>query len=211
MSTQFRCFEDVARLSLDEAARVLRGPDSTARVWAAWFIGHALGPDAIDGLEIALQDEIDPGVQRHLLIVLCGLGAHRVLGRRAARDPDPHVRATATRYLARVTAPDDHGAYDLLAARMLDIAAVVRANLADALRPDAPAVIVKLASGFLFDPEPGVREALWRRIARGDFDREPFAAAIEVLQTRVVPTPERPVRPSQITALARRVPPLELV
>lgn len=210
MRTSFSCFEDVACLSLAEAGRVLRGPDANARIWAAWFLGQTLGFEAIEGLELALQDEPHPGVQRHLLVVLCGLGAHAVLGRRAARDPDPYVRATATRYLARVTGPDELGAYDLLAARMLDLAAVVRANLADALRPDAPPEVVRLAAGFLFDPEVGVREVFRARIDRGDFDRGPFEAALEVLEHEAVVMAE-PTRPSRITALARRVPSLELV
>jgi hypothetical protein len=210
MSTSYTCFEDVARLSLAEAGQVLRGADANARVWAAWFLGQALGQDAVEGLELALEAESKPGVQRHLLVVLCGLGAHGVLGQRAARDPDAYVRATATRYLARVVEPDDLGAYDLLAARMLDVAAVVRANLADALRRDAPLEVIKLAAGFLFDPDTGVREVFWARIDGGDFDREPFATAIEVLESAVVVEPSQPTRPSQVTALACRRTPLTL-
>ena len=117
----YESWDAVAGLSPPEASALLQRGDAQERVWAAWRIAAAYGARAIDGLVVALAGEGDAGVRRHLLVVLAGLGALSVVADAAARDADAHVRATATRYLARLVGPDDHAEYDLLVARAIDL------------------------------------------------------------------------------------------
>ncbi len=207
---QYASWDAVAGLSPPEASALLQRGDAQERVWAAWRIAGAYGARAIDGLVVALAAERDAGVRRHLLVVLAGLGAVRVVADSAARDADADVRATASRYLARLVGPEDHGAYDLLVARTIDIAPEVRIAVADALRVDAPPGVVRAAAGLLFDPDPDVREAMRRRVDAGDFPREPFEAALAVLQ-RVESAPPSPEPSSRGGALVKYRPPLRLV
>jgi hypothetical protein len=143
-------------------------------------------------------------------VVLAGLGAVRVVAESAARDMDADVRATASRYLARLVEPDDHGEYDLLVARTIDLAPEVRIAVADALRVDAPPSVVRAAAGLLFDPDPEVREAMCRRVDAGDFPRAPFEAALAVLQ-RIASSEPSPDPGPRGGALVKYRPPMRLV
>jgi hypothetical protein len=207
---EFQSYEQVARLSAREASAVLSRGDAQERVWASWVVAAAYGERAIDGLVVALAGEPDAGVRRHLLVVLAGLAALRVVAEAAARDADADVRATASRYLARLVEPDLHAEYDLLVARTIDLAPEVRLAVADALRTDAPPGVVRAAAGLLFDPDPDVREGMRHRVDRGDFPRAPFEAALAVLR-RMERRPTSPSPGSNRRALVKYRPPLRLV
>ena len=206
----FAAFEQVARLSPREAGALLRGGDAQERVWASWVIAAAYGEAAAEGLRVALAGEADAGVRRHLLVVLAGLGATRIVASHAAKDSDADVRATAARYLARLAEPDDAAEYDLLVARTIDLAPAVRYAVADALRVDAPDAVVRAVAGLLFDPDVEVRWAMRRRLDRGDFPREPFDAALAVLRRLERERPTVDIRSDRV-ALMRYRPPLRLV
>jgi hypothetical protein len=211
----FAAFEQVARLSAPEAGKLLRDGDAQERVWASWVIARAYGARgragaAVQALEVAVAGEPDAGVRRHLLVVLAGLGATRTVAIHAAKDVDADVRATAARYLARLAEPDDAAEYDLLVARTIDLAAVVRYAVADALRVDAPDAVVRVVAGLLFDPDSDVRWAMRRRLDRHDFAREPFDAALGVLRRLERTRPTLDVRSDRV-ALQRYRPPLHLV
>lgn len=206
----FESYEQVARLSAREASALVSRGDAQERVWASWVVAARYGAEAIDGLVVALAGEADAGVRRHVLVVLAGLGAVGVVADAAARDADADVRATASRYLARLVEPGHHAEYDLLVARTIDLAPEVRFAVAVALRTDAPPGVVRAAAGLLFDPDPDVREAMRQRVDRGDFPRAPFEAALAVLQRVERSRPSAPEGPRG-GALVKYRPPLRLV
>jgi hypothetical protein len=83
-----------------------------------------------------------------------------------------------------------------------------RELVADATRTDAPQPVIERLIGLLFDPDPDVRETMRHRIERGDFDRGPAEAALEIL-ARVAAAPTTRTDPEDRTcALVRYRPPL---
>ncbi len=115
------------------------------------------------------------------------------------RDGDAQERVWASWVIAR--------AYGEAAAAGLRVALE---GVADALRVDAPEVVVRAVAGLLFDPDENVRWAMRRRVDRGDFPREPFDAALAVLQHLERTRPRVASRPDQV-ALEPYRPPLRLV
>lgn len=182
---RFLELEQVMRLSPPQARGLLREGDGQERIWAAWVLAAREGAAFVSELRQAWIDEDDAGVRRHWLVVLAGYGCRDLVAETAARDSDPAVRSTATRYLAQLAEPDDAASYDLLLSRAIDISWLVRQTVAGATRSDAPSHIFERLVGLLFDPDPYVRDMMRCRIERGDFPREPVAAALEILE-RVV-------------------------
>jgi len=158
-------FDDIRRLNGRALRELLRAGDARDRVQAAWALGLALGADfAREASERADRDP-DPGVRRHLAVMLASLGEAAALRELALGDPDPYVRATAHRYALRVPAAG-------VAQAIADAAEAVESDESDVVReeclrllerrwpPDRRAVLL----AALAHPALGVRRAAFERI-----------------------------------------------
>ena len=97
----YESFAEVAEEGRDALQALLRDGDGPERVWAAWALALRLGGDSIPALSRETQP--DPGVRRHLVVVLAGLGEGAAVRELASSDPDPDVRATACEYVLHTT------------------------------------------------------------------------------------------------------------
>jgi HEAT repeat protein len=116
----YRTYEEIAKLNADAQCHLLQHGDAVERVWAAWARGLSLGRTITPELLGSLRDSPAAGTRRHLLVVLAGLGEHEVLRVFAQDDPDDLVRATACRYLIRISDSSDNSVDQFLQERLLD-------------------------------------------------------------------------------------------
>jgi len=152
------------------------------RVWASWALALALGRDFIPQAEALTRAEPEPGVRRHLIVILAGAGERAAVRALAAHDPDPYVRATAHRYLL-LAAPEEE--------RNDTIAGLLTAASSDASATTREECVRLLAGRWPRDREPDVAKLLEAPV---DGIR---AAAMELLL-------EPPVASSQAGAVARQ-------
>lgn len=157
-------FAALSGRSTVELRALLSSDQPAGRVWAAWSLALLLGSAVQSELRGILEQEPSPGVRRHLLVVLAGLGEREILATLAELDPDSRVRATAGQYVARLAQPDDDGTYAQLC-RILthDKAPEVRATIIAELREDAPAEIFLMCQDLLADRDVEIRSAVIER------------------------------------------------
>jgi len=161
---KFRAFREVIELDDGSLRSLLTSGEAPERVWAAW----ALGLRRFGELPAITRHEPSPGVRRHLVIVLLGLGERDAVAAMLANDPDPYVRASACLHLARVVARDDDSLVDLLVSRAgLDSSALVRVALAQGASADSPKRIEDALATMLEDGDREVRLATVDALARG--------------------------------------------
>lgn len=103
MSTQD--FTSVRSLSSEDQRGLLRSPDPLERLWAAWALAESLGGSALPEVRSSIELDQDPGVRRHLIVILAGHKETALLRALASFDPDPIVRGTALRYAIRIESP----------------------------------------------------------------------------------------------------------
>lgn len=118
-SQRHASFADVARLTADAWQQLLVAGHGVERIWAAWALGMRHAGRFSGQLRETLAREPDPGVRRHIAVVLAGLGERIPLMVLAELDPDERVRATACQYVVRLAAPDDEAGYQVIV-RALD-------------------------------------------------------------------------------------------
>jgi hypothetical protein len=115
----YRSYEEIVRLNADTQRQLLQHGDPVERVWAAWAMGVTLGRESTPELMVGLQESPAAGTRRHLLVVLAGLGEREVLRVFAQDDPDDFVRATACRYLIRISGTSENSVDQFLQERLL--------------------------------------------------------------------------------------------
>ena len=135
----FATFADVDRLDAAELQALLLDGEPPERVWAAWALGLRHDVAFAHDLRASAAEEPDPGVRRHLIVILAGAGEERSLLTLAIHDPDERVRATALQYLARLAGPDDAEVNDLLARTLATAPPLLQLACVAGLRADAPA------------------------------------------------------------------------
>lgn len=187
-------YEEVARLDEVEKESLLKEGDPPERVWAAWALGVRRGAGFVPDLATTLAVEPSAGARRHLAVVLGGYGERWLLTVLATGDPDPGVRETACRALARLasaaTASDDE-IFETLLGRLLNDVPTVRAAVVESLPATAPEVLRRAADATLTDPALEVREAAFARIAARVSAGEPLPASVP---SRALVEPERFLR-----------------
>ena len=167
MEHRFEEFGQLAGLGSDELRGLLDAGDGRERVWAAWALGLRAAADAVPDLSSALRAEPSPGVRRHIVVTLAGLGELLLLQVIATADPDPYVRATAYQHLAMQAAPDNPAAFDILLHAVRDGSPLVRRAVAEWLSDDAPESVAGAVAGLAGEVDGEARDAVARYLVRG--------------------------------------------
>jgi hypothetical protein len=156
-------FEEVRDLPESTLRDLLASGEPVDRIWAAWALGLRLGARSASTLQKAASGDPSAGMRRHLIVLLAGFGERDPIAVIARADPDAHVRATATQYLAALAAVAP-SSWSLVLERLDDVEPVVRETLILHLRQDAPAEVREAALRRISDPALPVREAVHARL-----------------------------------------------
>lgn len=172
-------FEQVAALPVERLEQLLQQGAPRERVWAAWALALRSATELPPEVARSAHEAPDPGVRRHLVVLLAGDGRREALRVLAEGDPDEHVRATACQHLARLTAPDDRAGLAFLVHRLSDPSAHVRQA---ALRFLPDPLVEPLGAAFaraLADPEDETRHEAGHRLMQwAEEHRAPFPSAL---------------------------------
>lgn len=109
MTTSPRNFDDVARLPRADIETLLVSSEPFERVYAAWALASMLGEQPDFSARIATEP--NPGVRRHLAVLLASTGRLDALDVLTAHDPDEHVRAHAIRLRYQCTPSEAKAAF----------------------------------------------------------------------------------------------------
>lgn len=141
-------YEAVRALGGPELHALVRAGDARERVWAAWSLALALGAEHASTVARTIGHEPEPGVRRHLAVVLAGHRQLDALRALASADPAPVVRAAAVMFLFRLGA--------------LDRGDALHDDVADDDAPEVRLVVVRECSPgpwvdrYLDDPDPEI-------------------------------------------------------
>ncbi len=160
-----RDFAELAHLDTEVLRSLLEAGEPPERVRAAWALALRLGttirPDLVQGS----LTEPDPGVRRHLVVVLAGYQERAVLATLARQDDDEAVRAVACQYLAMISRPEDTESWRLLHERLEeDASAEVRRAAIAYLPPHTPAFLRSAVAARAGDESLDVRRAVADRL-----------------------------------------------
>jgi len=156
-------FEEVRDLPESTLRDLLASGEPVERIWAAWALGLRLGARSASTLQKVACGDPSAGMRRHLIVLLAGFGERDAIAVIARGDPDAHVRATATQYLAALAGVSPP-CWSLVLERLDDAQPIVRETLVLQLRPDAPAEVRDAALRRISDPALPVREAVHARL-----------------------------------------------
>jgi hypothetical protein len=163
---RFREYGELLELPLDELRTIAGGNgDAAERLWAAWALGMRHDGSAVQVARDRARRDPAPGVRANMAILLVSHGERSAAATLAKHDPEPLVRASACRSLARVVSAGDDALIDLLVAA-----------LGTERSPDVRAAIIDGASA---GPPPPLREAIARRL--NDEEEEVRAVAVQAL------------------------------
>lgn len=152
-------YEEVFQLDSKSQRHLLREGDSPERVWAAWSLGIEFGIKGVPELFEGLNENPDPGVRRHLLIILAGFGERDILRIFAQDDPDEYVRATACQYLIRIIEQNDTSTQLFICDRLfLDTSSIVRTFILKEATPKLLALQVDQLTHLIGDSNLEVRQ-----------------------------------------------------
>lgn len=175
-------FAEVAAAPAHVVRALLQSGTARERVWASWVLALALGGEFKARVPALLESEPDPGVRRHLIVILAGAGERLALRELATHDPDPYVRAAAHRYCLQVASPE---------AREAAIAAALTAAHSDPSATTREECLTLLSGCW-----PREREAELASLLRASAPGVRTAAAALLL--------EPPLSPSQVREVAQR-------
>lgn len=187
--------------------------DAQERVWAAWSLGLALGSRALASLVYTVRNDPDPGVRRHVVVMMAGFGRRDVLDQIATEESDDRVRAVAWAQLATLAMPKDVALYDRLGWCLHREVPRVRVAVVMRLRNDAPVFVKDCLLRLASDSHSDVRAAViaksamfWstvgsRLVARAEVERDP---TVKVLLQRCLR--DRGLRPRSAPKQKRRNP-----
>ncbi len=165
-------FEQARALSRSELQELLASERPEQRLWAIWALALALG-DAAGDFAHRILDEPDPGVRRHLAVVLAGHGEHDLLLELVTEDRSPVVRESTIALLVRIAAgtPASHPR----AARMRSILEeaergppALRSALVGAIGKAAPDYQVEIARRALASDVVDVQAEAFEALLRID-------------------------------------------
>jgi hypothetical protein len=194
----FASFAEVDRLDADELNALLVEGEPPERVWAAWALGLRHHEGFARELRATAAEEPEPGVRRHLIVILAGAGESRSLLTLAAHDPDERVRATALQYLARLARPNDDAANDLLARTLSEGPALSQLGCIAGLRPDARPELWRAAADCISSPDRDLRWTAFETVLRHGAPSRP---APELARLFLSLEPERGTRGDAIRVL----------
>lgn len=110
----YESFEAVRDLDQNALRNLLANGDRAERIWAAWALAAILGsqeaPNILSGGEISRS----PGLRRHLLVIMAGLGERLIIRVMAEGDPSSVVRAASCQYLIQTWPPGETETADVL-------------------------------------------------------------------------------------------------
>ncbi len=156
-----RDFAELAHLDTEVLRSLLEAGEPPERVRAAWALALRLGGTIRRDLVQGARTEPDPGVRRHLVVVLAGYQERVVLATLASQDFDAAVRAVACQYLAMIGRPEDAGSWRVLHERLEEDASdeVRRAAIAY-LPPHTPAFLRSAVAARVGEESLEVRRAV---------------------------------------------------
>ena len=163
---RYKSFGEVQQLDSAALRALLVSGEPPERVWAAWTLGLRHDQMFEHELPVSATEEPDAGVRRHLVVVLAGSGEARSVLTMAVHDPDERVRATALQYVARISAPDDFEANDLLAHVLADGTPPLRLGCILGLRTDAPAALWNAVGACVANHDRDLRWAAFDAVMR---------------------------------------------
>jgi hypothetical protein len=163
---RFGSFADVDRLGAKELTALLTGGEPPERVWAAWALGLRHHEGFARDLRATAAEEPDPGVRRHLLVILAGAGESRSVLTLAGHDPDERVRATALQYLARLARPDDDETNALLVRTLAEGPPLLQLGCVAGLRPDARPALWRAAEDCINSLDRDLRWTAFEAVLR---------------------------------------------
>jgi len=169
-------FQDGLNLEPQTLRALLVEGDAQERVWAAWALGLKVGRGFTSEATARSRREPDPGVRRHLVVLLAGLGEGVAVRVMAACDPDAYVRATAYRYLLQLFGSD--AVASIVSAATGDPSDIVREEAARMLEGRWPASQQHALISLLDDEKVGVRQAATDRLAEGTLPSEEMTVVI---------------------------------
>ncbi len=160
-----RDFAELTHLDTEVLRSLLEAGEPPERVRAAWALALRLGTTIRSDLVQGSLTEPDPGVRRHLVVVLAGYQERAVLATLARQDDDEAVRAVACQYLAMISRPEDAESWRLLHERLEEEASdeVRRAAIAY-LPPHTPAFLRSAVAARVGDESLDVRRAVADRL-----------------------------------------------
>jgi hypothetical protein len=155
----YTTFTDITRLEVAAQRSLLQSGEAVERVWAAWALGLELGAQIAPDLAASLQDAPEPGLRRHLIVMLAGLGEKDILFQFAQADPDAYVRATACQYVIRTCDASDSDVQSFLLGRLFhDESGVVRWAILRFAQPNLPSLKLQHLAELVGDPDSNVRD-----------------------------------------------------
>lgn len=158
-------YDQVSRLNSDTQRQLLQHGDALERVWAAWALGVTLGTQSMPEVLTTLQESPEPGIRRHLLVILAGFGEQNILRILAQDDPDDIVRATAFQYLIRISQRTNKSIQKFVQERLLhDSSAIVRLAILGEAPLKSPAILFDDLTELIHDPDSEVRKAVTERL-----------------------------------------------
>lgn len=160
---RLNAFDDGLALEPQALRALLLGGNAQERVWAAWALGLRLGGAFTTEATAQSRREPDPGVRRHLVVLLAGLQEGTAIRTIAANDPDPYVRATAHRYAVQTIGSDAFAT--ALSAATSDSSEIVREECVRVLAGRWPSSRLHDLIGLLADRAIGVRQAAMDRLS----------------------------------------------
>lgn len=158
---QLSSFDEVLRLDQDALRQILGNGPTAQRVWAAWALGLRLGQAFAAEAGTRVDREPDPGVRRHLAVILASAGDRAAIDVLAADDPCEYVRASALRLILQIAPP---GTQSSVVSRLLEVAraepsAHVRSEALRLLSPADHHLPLERVAACLADPAVSVRAA----------------------------------------------------
>ena len=133
----YQSYREVSQLDMNTQRQLLQSDDGSERIWAAWALGTWLGKQGTSTLIESLENSLEPGVRRQLLVILAGLGEQLILRVYAQDDSDPFVRATACQYLIQTSFSTDSTIHQFLCDRLFqDHAPVVQQAILKSAQPE---------------------------------------------------------------------------
>ncbi len=139
------------------------------RVWAIWALAFATSE--LTALDPAREPE--PGVRRHLAVVLAGHGQLDLLVALAKRDPSPDVRAAAMQLVTRI-AIDGKLPPALVVERVHGDGSEVKIAVLGTMFDAAPPWLVEIAQQLVEDRDSDVRYEAFEALVRGGSDAHAF-------------------------------------
>lgn len=157
--------DDLSSAPTDHLRTLLREGDPRQRLRAAWALGLRLGADGAATLSASTHGEIHPGVRRHLVVVLAGLGEREAVWAMAANDPAAEVRAVGCQCLAMSAVAGDDTPWETLIDRLSkDASPSVRRACVAFLPPEVPGAVRSAVAAAANDVDVDVRREVVDRL-----------------------------------------------